>query len=161
MSAVKTTPPVTISLTKWDLPWPTTASLGDTEDGKAWNALLPWNTPNPTGESSCGWEGGKESIWTAPSVVWNTKAGIIPFVELALTFFLSSMKFLFRHLLWYFELHQKTLSYFLPPESPAHNLWKIGTSFKKTTACISNITRSLILFCKIQEDYRRRRTWCV
>lgn len=52
---------------------------------------------------------------------WNTKAGIISLVELPLTFFLSSVKSLFRHLSWYFEIHQKTLSYFLPPESPAQN----------------------------------------
>lgn len=130
------------------------------------SAPLAWNTPNPAGERSCAWEGGKESIWTGiffccVPTSWNTKAGIIPLAELPLAFFLSSIKSLFRHLLWYFELHQKTRSYFLPPESPAHNMWKIGISFKKTTACFRNITRSLIFFYKTQEDYGRRMSQCV
>lgn len=125
---------------------------------------LEHSEPHRRKKAVTGKEGRKASRLASSAIVsltsWNTKAGITPLVELPLTFFLSSIKSLFRHLLWYFELHQKTLN-FLPPESPAQNRCKMVISFKKTTACLRNTTISLILFCKMQEDYGRRMSQCV
>lgn len=63
-SAVKATRPVTISLTKWDLPWPTTDSLGDTEDREVSPLIWLGTLQTSQEKEGCGWEGGKESIWT-------------------------------------------------------------------------------------------------
>lgn len=69
-SAVRTTPPVTISLTRWGLPWPTTASLADTDHGKV--PLLLWlgtlQTPREK-EAVLGKEGRKASGLASSSVL--------------------------------------------------------------------------------------------
>lgn len=68
----------------------------------AWEGLA-WNTPNPTGERRL-WLGRREgkhldgiSFCCLPNQLEH-QGSIIPLVELPLTFFLSSIKSLFRHL---------------------------------------------------------------
>lgn len=108
-----------------------------------------------------GRKSGLESSSTVSLTSWNPKAGIISLAELPLTFFLSLMKSLFRHFCGILSFTRRPCLYLLPLKSPAHNRWKMVISFKTITTCLGNNTRALILFCKIQEDYRRRMSQCV